>query len=426
MKITGKFTENIEEEITFDLPFSFPTSKIKCTVENATQNEDVEISCKMQKVKKFSKFRSFVLEPRFLKKKSKEILFIESQRFTLDKEYECEDFNEIKLKHAKARKNSDFSFLQIARPVTYPKLFFMALTKKNKEIKTFESQKISVNLLFPKRSGKRALQALELDEKDVTILCDVATNTDNSCVYDCSSEDEIEPIKVEITDDNISGVSDENKIETEPNPDFSKLETLQEFDSLPSITITNASSNNCSVTGKYIIEATSDKDLDFTKKNNIIIPFSSPDSSGLCAIKVTNKINLTISCENREEFSPSEIIIPSQTIKDKDDVTPLFKIDSDYTFPTQFACAISDNSLKSPYSSSNNIQFSKSGSKGLGGGTIAVIVICCVAVVAIIGTLIALSQKGFFSKAPRVPNTSVYDNSSIERFSMSNKNANIV
>ena len=201
---------------------------------------------------------------------------------------------------------------------------------------------------------------------------------------------------------------------------------MQEFDSLPSITITNASSNNCSVTGKYIIEATSDKDLDFTKKNNIIIPFSSPDSSGLCAIKVTNKINLTISCENREEFSPSEIIIPSQTIKDKDDVTPLFKIDSDYTFPTQFACAISDNSLKSPYSSSNNIQFSKSGSKGLGGGTIAVIVICCVAVVAIIGTLIALSQKGFFSKAPRVPNTSVYDNSSIERFSMSNKNANIV
>ena len=284
--------------------------------------------------------------------------------------------------------------------------------------------------MFPKRSRIRALQ--ELDDKDVTISCDVATNTDNSCVFDCSSGEKIEPIKIEINDDKIAGVSDENKIETEPNPDFSKLETLEEFDNLPSIKITNTTSYNCSVTGKYIIEATSDKDLDFTEKDNITIPFSNPDSSGLCAIKVTNKINLKITCENKEEFSAKEIIIPSQKINDKDDVTPLFKIESDYTAPTQFACAISDKSLKNLFSNKessigekNSTRFYHSSSSGLSGGTIAAIIICCVVVVAIVGTLILLVRKGFFNK-PKTTNSSVFDNSSIQRFSTTNKNPNIV
>ena len=370
LKVEGMFSENIEEEMTFELPFSFPTSRIKCKVETANKNEDVEITCKMQKLKKFSRFKSFILEPRLLKIKRKEIMFIESKSFTLDKEYECEDYNNLKLNHAKARKNSDFSFLQIARPINYTKLFFMALTKKNKEITKFVNQKFSMNLMYPKNPRIRALQALNLDEKDIIVSCDVATNTNNSCVFDCSSEDEINPIKVEINDDKIGGISDEAKIETEPNPDFSKLETLQEFDSLPSITIINTTSNNCSITGKYIIEATSDKELNFTKKNNIIIPFSSPDSSGLCDIEVTNKINLSISCENKEQFSASEIIIPSQTINDNDDATPLFKIENDYTAPTQFACAISDKSLKTPFSNkgnSTNRHFYTKGS-GLKGG----------------------------------------------------------
>lgn len=49
LKITGKFTENVEEEMTFELPFSFPISKVKCTVKKANKNKDVEISYKMQK-----------------------------------------------------------------------------------------------------------------------------------------------------------------------------------------------------------------------------------------------------------------------------------------------------------------------------------------------------------------------------------------
>ena len=423
LKITGKFTENIEEEMTFDLLFSFPISKVKCTVESANKNEDIEISCKMQKVKKFSTFKSIILEPRLIKKKRKEMLFIEGLRLTLDKEYECNDFNELKLMRAKARKSSDFSFLQIARPPSYSKLFFIALTKKNKEIERFESQNFSVNLIFPKRSRLRALQ--ELDEKDVTITCDVGENTDNSCVFDCSSADEIQPIKVEITDDKIAGVSEENKVETDPNPDYSKIETLQEFDNLPYIQISNITSNNCSITGKYIIEATSDKGLDFTEKDNITIPFSNPDSSGLCTIKVTNKINLQITCENKEEFSSTEIIIPSQKINDKDDVTPLFKIENDYTAPTQFACAISDKSIKKlNISETNSTRYYETSSSGLNKGTIAAIIICCVVVVAIMGTLIVLVKKGFFSKQkPSI--SSIYDNSSIERFPENNKNINI-
>ena len=50
--------------MTFDLPFSFPSSKVKCTVESANKDEDVEFTCKMQKYKRFFTFDKFVLEPK--------------------------------------------------------------------------------------------------------------------------------------------------------------------------------------------------------------------------------------------------------------------------------------------------------------------------------------------------------------------------
>ena len=148
-------------------------------------------------------------------------------------------------------------------------------------------------------------------------------------------------------------------------------------------------------------------------------------------------------CENTESFTASEIIIGSQIVYDDDDVTQLFRIAQDYTAPVQFACAISDRSLRIAFStvtnftddiygSSNNAtndtssnatidtdsndestsspgntdsnpynaRFSRvNASKGLGGGAIAGIVISCVVVIAIVGVLIALIQKGVFAGA---------------------------
>ena len=67
----GKFSETINEEMTFDLPLSFPISTVKCKVDKAEKDEEVEVSCKAQK---FKNVNSFVIEPRLIKKKHKEIL----------------------------------------------------------------------------------------------------------------------------------------------------------------------------------------------------------------------------------------------------------------------------------------------------------------------------------------------------------------
>ena len=118
----GVFTENIDSEMTFELPFTYPSSNVKCTVDKATKGETTDITCKMQKVKKFSVFKSFVLQPKKKKKKRKEMLFIEKINMDLLKEYKCESFNELSLKRAKARKDSPFSFLQIGMPLGFTKL----------------------------------------------------------------------------------------------------------------------------------------------------------------------------------------------------------------------------------------------------------------------------------------------------------------
>lgn len=167
--------------------------------------------------------------------------------------------------------------------------------------------------------------------------------------------------------------------------------------------------------------------------------------------EVENKKKLKISCENKEEFSPTEIIIPSQTINDKDDDTPLLKIENDYKLPTQFGCAISDESLKTsfpinestvstinpdnsgkpdstsiPITDNNTLseykRYFKKGSSGVTDGAIAGIIIC-VAVVAIAATIILLSKRGFFSKTvPPGINYSINPNASINKFTLNNNN----
>ena len=89
IKATGKFSENNIEEMTFELPFSFSASQVKCTVDSDTKNTELDLNCKIQKTKKFGQL---FLEPRLLKKKRQETLFIEKHNFNPGEEYKCENF----------------------------------------------------------------------------------------------------------------------------------------------------------------------------------------------------------------------------------------------------------------------------------------------------------------------------------------------
>jgi len=441
MKITGQFSQDIEEEMTFELPFSFPSSQVKCTVESATQGEDVEISCKIQKTKKYGSFRSFVVEPRLLKKKRKEMLFIEKISDDLSKDYYCQNFNEIKLQRARARKSAPFSFLQLGRPSGYARFFFMALMKKNTEV-AFATRTITFTIIHIKTSRMRLLD--ETAETPLSLDCSLGNklDNDNAAVLDCGTGKEgLTPVKVDSNDPNIAGLPEDAPVQTKLNPDYSQIDNLKLVDNLPTVTINDLTSNNCSLNGSYNIYATSDKDLDFTTKGNITIPFATPDSSGLCIINVkSDKKTLIINCENTDAFSASEMIIESQVIYDEDDATPLFKLTDDYTAPVQFACVISDKSLKVPFSNSTspetpessdtsgnkNKYFRNGSSSGLSGGAIAGIIIGIVAVVAIVGVVIALAKKGVFSGAAASSKVPIESNSTLNRFGVNNQNANVV
>ena len=438
LTVTGKFSKDIEEEMTFDLPFSFPKTKAKCTVDEAKANEEVQITCKIPKVRKFLKFKHFVIEPRLMKKKCMEMLYIQSVKKELKTEAICESYDEVRKKHAIARRHAPFSFLQMGRPANFGWLFFMALAKKA----SFTKFSIEITVIIEAGRRRNLQRILDDKEQDKTIDCELSTEAGGSAVVNCG-KGEGKAQRLDFIDDNVAGAPENSKV---PETDPPGKDDLDKINALPSVTITNITSKECSTTGKYLIEGTSDKTFQTTEK--FTIPFSSPDSSGLCSAKVADK-KVTINCDNTEEFAaPDFISIDPQLIK-YDNGTGIFKIAEDYSV-TGFSCVISDDSLKNPFptkysltpgsSSPSGSSSSSSGQKGdgkgsrtnyskkssgLGGGAIAGIVIACVVVVAAVIALFALGKSGFFSKSGEVA-TSIDNTSSINRFNLENKNPNMV
>ncbi len=442
LTVTGTFSEEITEEMTFDLPFSFPKAKAKCTVDEAQANTEVQIICKMNKVRKFLKFKSFVIEPRLIKKKSMEMLYIEPSTVELTKERFCESYDEVKKRHAIKRRNAPFSFLQMGRPANFGWLFFMAITQTPGASSFDSSINIEVTITIEAERRRRNLQRILADtvaDKGIDCTTDTETQTDKTAVVKCG-EGEGKAKRTDFNSDNIAGAPDNAKV---PESELPKKEDLTKIDNLPSITITNIASNKCSTTGKYIIEGTSDETFENPEK--FTIPFSSPDSSGLCTAKVNDK-KVTINCDNTEEFqAPDFISIDPQLIK-YDNGTGIFKIAKAFT-AAGFSCAISDDSLKNPFPSNYSItpsnpdssrsssvpgsdinvvrtNYSKK-SSGLSGGAIAGIIISCIVVIAaVIVAVIALGKCGAAKSSEAA--ASIDNTSSINRFNLDNKNPNMV
>ena len=68
LRFIGKLSEDINETMVFEIPLAFPSTKLKCKVVKAKANKTVEIICKVQKEFKLAK--TFVFEPRIIKKKT--------------------------------------------------------------------------------------------------------------------------------------------------------------------------------------------------------------------------------------------------------------------------------------------------------------------------------------------------------------------
>ena len=451
-KVKGTFSENITEELTFNLPFSYPSSEIKCTVKDVTKDEEIEVKCKVQKG--FRRVKSFVLEPRLIKKKCVEKLYIKGNKgieLNEDGEFKCENFNEIKKQKAILRqKNAVFSFLQLSRPVTKTHRFFFMALRRRVTTHVFAAFTIKVKV-HVRVSSLRMLQEGEtLDLGDVEVQCNVEQSSGDSASFGCSPSITIDtpPSEIEIDDDDdqIVGASDEIEVQTNPTIDLTELSNLETIENLPSVNITNITSLNCTYTGQYSIigdlEDPSGQLASFNKSKSFVVPFANPDSQGVCKINSLADSSIELLCENTDEFSPTQVMISSQVINDANG-KPLFKIVNDKTAANLFGCAISENSTlptadeeaedtgsdsdsesssdSKPTSDSSSteqnagIYHRNTSSGGLSGGAIAGIIVACIAVLIAVGVLIGLVKKGVLGGRKTV--TAPVDNSTtINRF----------
>ena len=432
-KVKGTFSEDITEELTFNIPFSFPSSEIKCTVKNVTKDEEVEIKCKVQKG--FRKVRSFVLEPRLIKKKCVEKLYIKGNKnieLNENAEFKCENFNTIKKQKAILRyKEAHYSFLQLSRPVTKTHRFFFMALRRRVTTRAFARFSIKIKVHVMRKSLRMLQDDLTLDLDDVEVECNVDQKSGDSASYGCSPSITInaDPNEVEIDDEEslIVGAPDEIEVQTNPTIDLTELSNLDTIEKLPSVNITNITSLNCTYTGQFSIIGdlvdSSNQLSSFNKSKSFVVPFATPDSKGVCKINSLTDSNIELICENTEDFSPTQVLISSQVINDANG-NPIFKIVNDKTAADLFGCATSENSTlptadeeaentgeSSTDSTTSSDTTSTQGSGlyhrntssgGLSGGAIAGIVIACAAVLIAVCVLMGLVKKGALGARKRV------------------------
>ena len=400
--LIGELSDDISEKIKFNLPLLYPNSEIKCELDKANKNSKMNITCKTQK--QINSFNKLIIEPRLIKKKNQEILFIKGKEINFSGKVVCDNYNTIGIKIAKKRQNSLFTFLQLNKynPIKNGLNFFMTILKTSYEF--YKKFSIPVKI---KISIKKILRNLD-EENQITIPMSCHLNetlkTDVAAGYECSNSAPIigTPSGVKIMTDeieDISGIPENlNPEEIKNNIDYSNLNNLKSLDNLAIINITNINGDSCGENGQYIITGERiDKTkgiLDKTYKN-VEIRFSFPESSGLCQIDIDKKIIMI--CENKEQFEISQILIERNIVKDQKG-NGLFIINS-FINREVFGCDISNNSIIIPdepneYSPTKNIAYYNSKKKGgLTGGAIAAIIICSIVIVAVVVLLVILLRK---------------------------------
>ena len=280
--------------------------------------------------------------------------------------------------------------------------------------------RFSVKVKVRSSSNLRRLDEDLLVLDDIIIACDVISSTSTAGGLNCQSESEASgtPVGMEIDPDNleVAGLPDNADPSVLNNAvDYSNENNLKKVDELPIVTIDSIESSNCEVNGEYTIKG-SFEDGTLEEASDVEIPFGSPDSSGLCDIKVNGK-EVTMECNNKEKFDKSSILFEQTVIQDSKG-KEIFIL-SNYTNQKSFGCGISVKS-DSPISNKNtayNQPIMKTGSNGLSGGTIAAIIICSIIALAIIAGIIILAKNGKFSSKPPVDQT-FGNNSTLNKFTI--------
>ena len=440
LKIIGKFSEDVNEEIIFDLPLTFPLSSVKCKVTEAKKDEEVEFTCKVQSP--FKLVKSFAIEKRMIKKRFKEVVLIKSKIIPFKKPHKMENYNVFKYNRAKEKQKMQFSFFNLGnfKPQGPRFGFFMGLMKKPSapvfQPMTFT---IIVKIQISITTNLRGLAQNKTEDEELPVSCTLdEKSTETTGGLNCNSNEDAKgtPVGMEIDPDDdglgVAGIPQNIDPSQQVNLNYNEEE-------LPEVNITEIQSDDCSDKGTYTIIGNNVGEKDFdktTKYEGVEIPFSSPDSSGLCDISINGK-EVKMDCNNKEKFDISQVLFEQTIVKDKEGKA-IFLLNS-YSSLRSFGCAISPksvpaktestpggNSNANPSSSSAsssskinsgeiNRAIRKTGSSGLSGGAIAGIIIASIAVIAVALGLIILAKNGTFAAKPALdPNFG--NNSTVNNF----------
>ena len=406
IKVTGKFNQKIEKKFDFTIPLSYPLSSIKCTASNIQANRDVDLDCKIQK--DFYNATQFIIEPRVIKKKHQEVIFIKNFIYNKEKQT-CYNYNTIQKKIEENKSSKNYTFLQTNNFMTtltglFFRIFIYSLQKDfPKEIP------VSISI----RRRLLNLRNLDTSQEYDEINCigdDVQIQSSSILGYNCTSTikandaSDFEDFCLEsdevpgLYEDNSNPILTDNNIKAGVVPLISKEYKIDSFEN-PEI-----EDKNCSNYGTFNINGVlSNKTLNQLK--NFEIHYSNPpDSYSVCSFASDD----IMGCHNAEAFEGEYIIINKQSLANGALYFP-GAISSNF-----FTCTISSLSLnlESPTENKTEIEnryFSKKESSGgLNGGAIAAIVIISAVVLIGVGVLIALIKNGIiFTSKPKISNSTI-------------------
>ena len=184
-RIIGTF-DGIFEENNFEFPLSYPSVNVKCKVEVAEEDKEVEIICKLQK--ELKDIKSLAIESRIVTKRHKEILFINNFNNIIFESISmsCENYNRIKFNKAIRNQRANFTFLTISNfnPSVNSRLFanfFITMEKNPNE--SFAEIKIPINAKYSMDS-KNKFGELEISK---FTNCSIAIQKRTIVVYECIS-----------------------------------------------------------------------------------------------------------------------------------------------------------------------------------------------------------------------------------------------
>jgi hypothetical protein len=313
--------------------------------------------------------------------------------------------------------------------------FFLALIKTKSDSDFNKLPKIDTFLKYEAKTALRNLPDEEyLYSQLVNVNCSLKSGNSQSLAggFHCSGNGN-NAYGIELDENTlIAGLPESEALnlnDSKPiSKDYSDPKNLYYINKLPSVTINKngIEESACEAFGDYTIKGKV-KGEGLNDANGVLIPFSYPDSTGLCDIEV-NGSDITMKCHNKEEFQASQILFEQTIIQDSNG-TEIFILNS-YTNQKSFACAISINSVKSPDTKNNNSTdtsiasssssssnqignsnaykyFNNKDSSGLKGGAIVGMIITIIAALAIV-TGLAIYCKGKNAKDPMRNSKSEY------------------